>query len=77
LQASSGSKRSKLELWEVYDVAQVGVGMYRTTATEDLSAKAELRERLLGREFFDVRTDGWLAQRVAAGSVPSCTGAGP
>ena len=48
---------SKLELWQVFEVGRLGVEVFRTTGTSDTEAKTELRERLLEREFYEVRTD--------------------
>lgn len=49
--------RSKIELWEVFEVGRIGVEIYRATGTADPAARAELRERLLEREFFEVSDD--------------------
>ena len=48
---------SKLELWQVFEVGRLGVEVFRTTGTSDTEAKTELQERLLEREFYEVRTD--------------------
>jgi len=48
---------SKLELWQVFEVGRLGVESFRTTRASDTEAKAELRERLLEREFYEVRAD--------------------
>lgn len=51
---------SKLELWQVFEVGRLGAELLRTTGTSDTAAKAELRERLLEREFYEARTDTWV-----------------
>jgi hypothetical protein len=49
--------RSRLDLWEVFEIGRIGVDIYRRSGAGDLAALAELRERLLEREFFEVRDE--------------------
>lgn len=46
--------RSRLDLWEVFEIGRIGVDVYRRSGASDPAAMAELRERLLEREFFEV-----------------------
>jgi len=49
--------RSRLDLWEVFEIGRIGVDIYRRSGASDPAAMAELRERLLEREFFEVRDE--------------------
>jgi len=48
--------RSRLEAWEIFNVGRTGLELFRTTGTADSDAIAELQERLLECEFYEVRT---------------------
>jgi hypothetical protein len=49
--------RSRLDLWEVFEIGRIGVDICRRSGASDPAAMAELRERLLEREFFEVRDE--------------------
>jgi hypothetical protein len=57
LRLISALLESRLELWSVYDIGTTGVKMLEETTVREQTVRDELRERLLEREFFEVRPE--------------------